>query len=209
VSAQNIDRSFVFVDENGAEIENGATVVRNQMEYDEDLEVEVIYSGLSVKKTDNASSNYLRMHYKITRLDNGIYQLCFPMNCEKQTVAGDYITNSGSLMFNPHPLQSEWFPNEDGSCIVELTIEVMKQVTAFPPEYAHLADGPSLTLKFEKGASLPGDVNGDGAVNIGDINAIINFILTPKADFSVADVNGDGAVNISDINAVIAMIMGN
>ena len=209
LSAQDIDRSFVFVDENGNELENGATVVRNQLE-DYDEGVEVIYSGLSVKKMDNPSSNFLRMRYNITQLDNGFYQLCFPSNCVKQTEVGKYITNQGSLMFNPQDLQSEWFPEEDGSCIVELTIEVMEQVSSFPPQYEHMAYGPSLTLKFVKGddqPGLPGDVNGDGAVNIGDINFIIDYILKPRADFAVADVNGDGAVNISDINAVIAIIM--
>ena len=206
MSAQSIDRSYVFIDENGNEIQNGATVVRDQVEeYDEG--VDVIYSGLSVKRMDNVSSNFLRMRYDITTLDNGTYQLCFPMNCEKQTEVGQYVTKEGSLMMSPQPLQSEWFPAADGSCIVELTIEVMNQVSAFPPQYEHLADGPSLTLRFEKGKRLPGDVNGDGAVNIADINNIIEHILSPRTGDTSADVNGDGNVNISDINAVIGVIL--
>ena len=206
LSAQDIDSSYVFVDANGTEIQNGATVVRNQVEeYDEG--VDVIYSELSVKKSAEVSSNFLRMRYNITRLDNGIYQLCFPLNCEKQTEVGEYVTNPGSLMMSPQPLQSEWFPSGDGSCEVYLTIEVMKQVSSFPPQYEHLADGPSLTLRFEKGMRIPGDVNSDGAVNIADINYIIDHILSPKAGDMSADVNGDGNVNISDINAVIGIIL--
>lgn len=205
-SAQDIDRSYVFIDEDGMEIDHGAIVVRNIVEeYDEG--VDVIYSGLSVKKTENAISNYLCVRYNITRMDNGFYQLCFPSNCAKHYEVGEYVTNEGSLLFNPQNIQSEWFPSEDGSCIVNLTIEVMKQVSAFPPAYEHLADGPSLTIHFDKVSRLPGDVNGDGAINIGDINFIIDYILTPRTDFAVADVNGDGTVNISDINMVIAMIM--
>lgn len=210
LSAQDIDRSFVFVDENnGTELENGATVVRDLVEeYDEG--VEVIYSGLMVKRSSNPSSNYVRMRYKITTLDNGTYQLCFPSNCEKQTVVGEYVTKEGTLMMNPQPLQSEWFPSDFGSCVVELTIEVMRQVSSFPPQYEHLADGPALTLRFVKkseGSGMDGDVNGDGAVNIGDINYIISHILSPKQGDMSADVNGDGNVNISDINAVIGIIL--
>ncbi len=53
---------------------------------------------------------------------------------------------------------------------------------------------------------LPGDVNGDGVVNISDINAVISIILA--GGFSEpADVNGDGVVNISDINAIISIIL--
>ena len=53
-----------------------------------------------------------------------------------------------------------------------------------------------------------GDVNGDGEVNIGDVNAIIDIILNGNAgDHMLADVNGDGEVNIADVNAVINIIL--
>lgn len=53
------------------------------------------------------------------------------------------------------------------------------------------------------------DVNGDGEVNIADINAVIDFILgRPTIDASKADVNHDGEVNIADINAIIDKILG-
>ena len=51
-----------------------------------------------------------------------------------------------------------------------------------------------------------GDVNGDGEVNIADINAVITVILT-NGDKTAADVNGDGEVNIADINAIINLIL--
>ena len=73
VMAQDVDESYVFMDEEGNIIENGATVVRNVVEaYDEVSEV--IYSGISVLNLAGSSSDYLKMHYDIQRLDNGIYQ---------------------------------------------------------------------------------------------------------------------------------------
>ncbi len=51
-----------------------------------------------------------------------------------------------------------------------------------------------------------GDVNGDGEVNIADINAVIAIILGGDKN-SAADVNGDGEVNIADINAIINRIL--
>ena len=50
------------------------------------------------------------------------------------------------------------------------------------------------------------DVNGDGEVNIADINAIINMILSGNVGTSAADVNSDGEVNIADVNTVIDAI---
>ena len=71
-------------------------------------------------------------------------------------------------------------------------------------------DGAFLDYTFKQGEEVPdhlvGDVNGDGAVNIADINAVIDMILASRFDAN-GDVNGDGAVNIGDINAVIAIIL--
>ncbi len=54
--------------------------------------------------------------------------------------------------------------------------------------------------------ALKGDVNGDGEVNIADVNAIIDMILTGNTQPN-GDVNGDTEVNIADVNAVIDIIL--
>ena len=56
-----------------------------------------------------------------------------------------------------------------------------------------------------------GDVNGDGAVNVADIAAVISVMAGEGADtVSVkrADVNGDGAVNVADISTIIDVMAG-
>ena len=58
---------------------------------------------------------------------------------------------------------------------------------------------------------LPGDVNGDGEVNIADVNTLIDIILGGTADDGTmqrADVNGDGEINIADVNATMDIILG-
>ena len=56
----------------------------------------------------------------------------------------------------------------------------------------------------------PGDVNGDGSVNVTDVGMVIDHILenTP-ANFvkAAADVNGDGEVNVTDVGLVIDIIL--
>ena len=55
--------------------------------------------------------------------------------------------------------------------------------------------------------TVVGDVNNDGEINIADVNAVTDCILTN--DFTDSnDVNGDGEVNIADINALIGIILG-
>ena len=207
--AQDIDENFVFVDENEEIIENGATIVRNVVETSEDG-LEVIFSGLSVADMGAASNVYLKMKYVISQIDNGSFQICFPMTCNMQTTTGMYETSPGQVYMGLQDIQSEWFPTADGSCVVTLSIETLTKSAGFPPRYDHLGYGPTVTLKFVKGGApepLKGDVNGDGEVNISDVNAMIDFILSSSED-PIADVNGDGEINISDVNEVISIILG-
>ena len=64
---------------------------------------------------------------------------------------------------------------------------------------------PMLRLFIKKG-----DVNGDGRVDISDVNAMINIILDLKSaeDYpGNADLTGEGVVDVSDVNAVINIIL--
>ena len=78
-------------------------------------------------------------------------------------------------------------------------------------EYAHIDGGPSNPGYFtDKNASLRGDVNGDGRVDVSDVTALISKVLgnevTPfNADN--ADMNGDNRLDVSDVTALIAMVL--
>lgn len=65
-------------------------------------------------------------------------------------------------------------------------------------------------IDYHPDATLPmplvGDVNQDGEVNIGDVNAVIDAILT-GSDNILADVDGDGEITISDVNTLIDIIL--
>lgn len=54
--------------------------------------------------------------------------------------------------------------------------------------------------------SLYGDVNGDGTVDVTDVNAVINAIMSSNNDHAF-DVNGDGVVDITDANSVLNIIL--
>jgi|GEM_PF-1756679 len=51
-------------------------------------------------------------------------------------------------------------------------------------------------------ASLAGDVNGDGVVNVGDVVALVNYLYrggAPPESSDQADVNGDCVVDVGDV----------
>ena len=63
----------------------------------------------------------------------------------------------------------------------------------------------ALTMTLNAHAAT-GDVNNDGEVNISDVNALIDMIMS-EASEAAGDVNNDGEVNISDVNALIDIIL--
>ena len=71
----------------------------------------------------------------------------------------------------------------------------------------------NLWFKVEQGGKVyvPGDVNGDDAVDIADVNACINVILGAEEAAKYegrADVNKDGSIDIADVNNIINIILG-
>lgn len=70
-----------------------------------------------------------------------------------------------------------------------------------------LADMSRMYFTGEASATIVGDVNGDGLVDVGDIMAIINQMADTEsggtASGNSADVNGDGSIDVGDIMAVI------
>lgn len=59
---------------------------------------------------------------------------------------------------------------------------------------------------------LTGDVNGDGIVNIADVTALIDYLLTSDGknlNLEAADVKQDGSLNIADITALIDLLLAN
>ena len=55
-----------------------------------------------------------------------------------------------------------------------------------------------------------GDLNGDGIVDVADVNICINIILELNNDPELkvlADLNGDGVVDVADVNAMINIIL--
>ena len=77
-----------------------------------------------------------------------------------------------------------------------------------------LADVQNMYFSNEAGGSdfLNGDVNKDGAVNIADVTALIDYLLGGDAaniNLDAADVNGDNTINIADVTALIDLLLSN
>lgn len=56
---------------------------------------------------------------------------------------------------------------------------------------------------------IKGDINGDGMVDVIDLNTLINMILGSAEVTDAADLNGDTIVDVADMNALINLILNN
>ncbi|MBR6283826.1 MAG: leucine-rich repeat domain-containing protein, partial [Muribaculaceae bacterium] len=61
----------------------------------------------------------------------------------------------------------------------------------------------------EPTAYLPGDFNGDGVVDVSDLNILINIVLDKAPEEPNSDLTGDGSVDVSDVNTLINLILSN
>ncbi len=107
----------------------------------------------------------------------------------------NFVFNQGGNTAGEHQTVDVSFVNK--SSVFEVTSQTNKyEVADVTDQYLPLLQG------------VKGDVNGDGSVNITDVNLIISMILAGNGT-SQGDLNGDGTVNISDVNTVIGIILGN
>ena len=68
----------------------------------------------------------------------------------------------------------------------------------------------NLQMAQQENDLMVGDVNGDGSVNVADINLVVGILLgssSQRCPMLLADCNADNVVNISDINVLISMII--
>lgn len=58
---------------------------------------------------------------------------------------------------------------------------------------------------------IPGDVTGNGSVNVQDATIVVNYILgtdvNDEYDYSAADMNNDGEIDVFDVTKMIAVIL--
>ena len=161
-----VDDTFVFVDKDGKEVPSGTTYTANIIEVvkGEEESYEQIVTGLSVKNTTDGKPA-LGGDFKLTAIDNGFFQTCFPAGC----IPGSDQPTTFKLsekIFEPNEsvgLQTEWIPDGDGSCTATIHLKLFEPYTnkfgiqsfeELETEYPM----PSLTIKFVKGTTGINDI---------------------------------------------------
>ncbi len=132
-------------------------------------------------------------------MHNGVFRMALgTVFGNKLNVTGDHYKNYFTTTI---PNAWNW---ENLRVVAFVSRPLRNAVNGFTDMYVNNAE----IFTFQEGNGVePGDVNGDGEINIADINALIDIILSGDNQ-PTADVNRDNEINIADINAVIDIILG-
>ena len=142
----------------------------------------------------------------MTEGEGGIYTL---------TIDDVVLTASGSILYKVvknHSWENDsWgFPEkENGNADYYVSLpegqdKAVCDITFKFNPVGTFENGYHVDCEVVMGNVSTGDVNGDGAVDVADIAAVIDFMAGSAAVSSVlADVNGDGTVDVADIAAII------
>lgn len=120
------------------------------------------------------------------------------------SLGGANITgNSGELINVPLYVQDTAAEGDSQIDLKQIFVTTESGVT----RYLNMSQS---TITVEAVNYIPGDVNGDGIVNVTDAVAIVNYILKRVQGnfvFEAADMNSDGIINVTDAVQVINIIL--
>lgn len=163
--------------------------------------VEMIYTVVGPENVFGSNWDPTDVNNDMIKGNNGLF---------KWTKRGvELVDNFGFKVVGNHSWENEWPMGYENNWIVNVAEEgVYTIVITFDPE---ADDSNRITCTLTKTGEMGpepvyGDLNGDGAVNISDINLLINNILDDGENLDY-DLNGDGSVNISDVALLIDCIL--
>ena len=104
-----------------------------------------------------------------------------------------------------------WFDDTQLGQPIALTDKNGQSIRIMGGDYTLTLNLEEMTLVITRATYLKGDVDGDGKVDVTDVNIVVNIILgKDNADNydGRANVNGVGSVDVSDVNAIVNIILG-
>ena len=162
---------------------------------------------------------------EMTDQGNGIYTLTTNLSGTVWFVFADGLSSDWTVFNSNH----RYGPNGNSSQEIFLDNDYKTQKSNNNHSYKFVGSGKDYTFTFNANSLMfnvkeyeepsgpdpttlqVGDVNGDGEINIADVNNLIDIVLGTPANYDVAkraDVNYDGELNIADINLLIYYVLG-
>lgn len=203
-SYAQVDKTFSFVDKDGKEIPSGTVWTANHVEKDV-FGVVQVPDEVYVKNNTNERQG-VGAFVNVKKIDSGSYQICFPLSCMSGIKGGMTRTEGNVMTANEvKPLKSEWFPESDGVCEVDVKLEYYNiNKNKFGIEsYERMEEDdmdypmPSITIHFVKGATAINGIKDDANVEVtGIFDATGKQMQTTQKGLNIVKLSNGKTVKI-------------
>lgn len=197
---EELDESFIFVDEEGNEIADGSTVTFVGKPHPFTGKVSQVDVEVSVKNT-LPSAEYCSLHIVTTSLPSGSITSCFPSLCTNN-IPEDYESDSGSLFSGEtRGLQTEWMVEDGNYGTATLTLQLRhmeKFVTPTTTTYIPVGEGPTINVNliYADPAAIDGIEGNDNTRIVARYNANGQIVKSPVKGVNILKLSNGKVVKV-------------
>lgn len=198
---EELDESFIFVDEEGNEIANGSTVTFVGKPHPFTGKVSQVDVEVSVKNT-LPSAEYCSLHVVTTSLPSGSITCCFPGQC-RGNIPADYESDSGLLPsgqtegVQPEGVQTEWMVEDGKYGTATLTLQ-LRHMEKFATTYIPVGEGPTINVNliYSDPAAIDGIEGNDNTRIVARYNANGQIVKSPVKGVNILKLSNGKVVKV-------------
>ena len=193
---EELDESFIFVDEEGNEIADGSTVTFVGKPHPFTGKVSQVDVEVSVKNT-LPSAEYCSLHIVTTSLPSGSIRCCFADQC-RDNIPADYESASGSLTKgDTKGLQTDWIVEDGNYGTATLTLQ-LRHMEKFATTYIPVGEGPTINVNliYANPAAIDGIEGNDNTRIVARYNANGQIVKSPVKGVNILKLSNGKVVKV-------------
>ena len=193
---EELDESFIFVDEEGNEIADGSTVTFVGKPHPFTGKVSQVDVEVSVKNT-LPSAEYCSLHIVTTSLPSGYIKTCFPNQCQNN-IPADYESVSGSFVSGQtEGVETEWIVEDGNYGTATLTLQ-LRHREKFATSYIPVGEGPTINVNliYSDPAAIDGIEGNDNTRIVARYNANGQIVKSPVKGVNILKLSNGKVVKV-------------
>ena len=193
---EELDESFIFVDEEGNEIADGSTVTFVGKPHPFTGKVSQVDVEVSVKNT-LPSAEYCSLHIVTDTLPSGSITCCFADQC-RDNIPADYESASGSFVSgDTKGLQTEWMVEDGNYGTATLTLQ-LRHMEKFATTYIPVGEGPTINVNliYSDPAAIDGIEGNDNTRIVARYNANGQIVKSPVKGVNILKLSNGKVVKV-------------
>ena len=193
---EELDESFIFVDEEGNKIADGSTVTFVGKPHPFTGKVSQVDVEVSIKNT-LPSAEYCSLHIVTDTLPSGSIKSCFPELCTPN-ISDDYESVPGSFVSGETKgVQTEWIVEDGNYNTATLTLQ-LRHMEKFATTYIPVGEGPTINVNliYANPAAIDGIEGNDNTHIVARYNANGQIVKSPVKGVNILKLSNGKVVKV-------------